>query len=227
MATAPPVQDCQIGQGRDPVRCVQHERPQFRSPGRRPRFAEKSVKQARDAYSKLKTAADEATDLVEDTFETAREGTFAIGVKAIDAAKSNSDASFAFAKDLLRRQDDVRGHRDAVDLRPQAVRRRSPRSSRSSRSSHREAGHRHDEAGDREGREDLQGTQGRLTRRPSASSFLKRPGSPSVPGRIRSFAPRPSPSISRLLNAAANPPSFRPPSDAAVAQLVERRIVDP
>ena len=64
-------------------------------------FAEKSVSQARDAYAKLKTAADDATGLVEETIETAREGAFAIGLKAVDAAKSNSDASFSFARDLF------------------------------------------------------------------------------------------------------------------------------
>ncbi len=64
-------------------------------------FAEKSVSQARDAYSKMKTAADEATGLVEETFETAREGAYAFGAKALDAAKVNSDASFALAKDMF------------------------------------------------------------------------------------------------------------------------------
>ena len=49
----------------------------------------------------MKSAAEEATDMVEGTYETAREGAFAFGVKAIDAAKTNSDASFAFAKDLF------------------------------------------------------------------------------------------------------------------------------
>jgi phasin len=64
-------------------------------------FAEKSIAQAREGYSKMKVAAEEATDMVEDTYETAREGAFAIGVKALDVAKANSDASFAFAKDLF------------------------------------------------------------------------------------------------------------------------------
>jgi phasin len=64
-------------------------------------FAEKSVASARDAYSRLKSAAEEATDLVEGTYETAREGAFSIGVKAIDAAKTNADASFALARDLF------------------------------------------------------------------------------------------------------------------------------
>ena len=64
-------------------------------------FAEKSVAQARDTYAKMKTAAEEATDVVEDTFETARDGAFAFGVKAIDAAKTNTDASFALARDMF------------------------------------------------------------------------------------------------------------------------------
>ncbi len=64
-------------------------------------FAEKSIAQARDNYSKMKTAAEEATGIVEDTYETARESAFALGVKALDAAKDNSDASFALAKDMF------------------------------------------------------------------------------------------------------------------------------
>jgi len=64
-------------------------------------FAENSIAQAREGYSKMKVAAEEATDMVEDTYETAREGAFAIGVKALDVAKAHSDASFAFAKDLF------------------------------------------------------------------------------------------------------------------------------
>jgi phasin len=64
-------------------------------------FAEKSIAQARDTYAKMKTAAEDATDMVEDTYETAREGIFAIGVKTLDAAKENSDASFVFARDLF------------------------------------------------------------------------------------------------------------------------------
>ena len=64
-------------------------------------MAEKSITQARDAYAKMKTAAEEATDLVEGSYETAREGAFAFRVKALDAAKVNSDASFDFAMSLF------------------------------------------------------------------------------------------------------------------------------
>lgn len=64
-------------------------------------FAEKSVSQARDAYAKMKTATEEATGLAEETFENARDGAMAMGVKAIDAAKTNSDASFALVRDMF------------------------------------------------------------------------------------------------------------------------------
>jgi phasin len=64
-------------------------------------LAEKSVSQAREAYAKMKSASEDATGLVEETFENAREGAFAIGVKALDAAKTNSDASFALARDMF------------------------------------------------------------------------------------------------------------------------------
>jgi phasin len=63
--------------------------------------AEKSVKQAKDAYEKIRTAAEEATDVLEDQFESARSGFVALNAKAIDAAKANSDATFKFAKDVL------------------------------------------------------------------------------------------------------------------------------
>lgn len=64
-------------------------------------LAEKGISQARETYAKMKTAAEDTTEAVEDTFETARDGAFTFGVKTIDAVKTNSDASFAFAKDLF------------------------------------------------------------------------------------------------------------------------------
>ena len=64
-------------------------------------FAEKLVSTARDSYAKFKSDADDATDLIETALETTRKGAFTIGVKALDATKTNSDASFAFAKDLF------------------------------------------------------------------------------------------------------------------------------
>jgi len=84
-----------------PFEAFNFSAPSFDVPASVREFAEKSVNSARDAYAKLKTAADDASGLLGETIETAREGTFAIGLKAVDAAKSNSDASFSFARELF------------------------------------------------------------------------------------------------------------------------------
>ena len=75
--------------------------PAFEVPAVFREFTEKSVSQARDAYAKMRTATEDASGLVEDTLETAREGAFAIGVKALDAAKANTDASFALFREMF------------------------------------------------------------------------------------------------------------------------------
>ncbi len=75
--------------------------PSFEVPAVFREFAEKSVTQARDTYARLKSATEEASGLFEQTFENARGGALAISVKAIDAAKTNSDASFALAHDMF------------------------------------------------------------------------------------------------------------------------------
>ncbi|MEP2120669.1 MAG: phasin [Bauldia litoralis] len=75
--------------------------PSFDVPAAARDFAEKGISQAREAYAKMKANAEETTDLVEDTYETAREGAFTLGAKALDVAKANSDATFAFAKDMF------------------------------------------------------------------------------------------------------------------------------
>lgn len=85
----------------NPFEAFNMQMPSVEMPAAFREFAEQSIAQARDGYSKMKVAAEEATDMVEDTYETAREGAFAIGVKTLDVAKANSDASFAFAKDLF------------------------------------------------------------------------------------------------------------------------------
>ena len=64
-------------------------------------FAEKTLTSSKDAYAKMKTAAEEATEAFEDTVETARSGALEFGHKTLDIAKTNSDATFAFAKELL------------------------------------------------------------------------------------------------------------------------------
>jgi phasin len=57
--------------------------------------AEKGFAEARAGYDKLKAAADEAGELAGETFETARSGIGALNLKALEAAKTNTDAGFA------------------------------------------------------------------------------------------------------------------------------------
>lgn len=75
-------------------------------------FAEKAVAQAKDGFAKLKEAAEEATDAIEDTYETARAGLVELNGKSIDAVKANSDAAYGFAKSLLA----VKTFAEAIEL---------------------------------------------------------------------------------------------------------------
>jgi phasin len=64
-------------------------------------MAEKSVAQAKDSYEKMKAAAEEATDMLEDTYATASKGCADYGLKMIDAARINTNAAFDFASELM------------------------------------------------------------------------------------------------------------------------------
>ncbi len=81
-------------------------------------FAEKAVAQAKTSFAKLKEAAEEATDAIEDTYETARAGLVELNEKSLDAAKVNSDAVYGFAKSLLA----VKTFAEAIELQSTFVR---------------------------------------------------------------------------------------------------------
>ncbi len=63
--------------------------------------AEQSVIQFRDTYDRMRTAAEEATELLEETMDTARESALGLSEKTLEAARSNSEAQFEFARDLF------------------------------------------------------------------------------------------------------------------------------
>jgi phasin len=63
--------------------------------------ADKVVAQAKDGYAKLKTAAEEATDLVEDTYATASAGVKDFNLKALESTRINANASFDHVRDLM------------------------------------------------------------------------------------------------------------------------------
>jgi phasin len=63
--------------------------------------AEKTAQQAKDSYEKMRTATEEATDVIEDQIATARTGLLSFNAKALEAAKANVDAGFNFATKLF------------------------------------------------------------------------------------------------------------------------------
>jgi len=64
-------------------------------------FAEKGVAQAKDAYVKFKVAADETSDLLEGAYSSTSKGVSALGQKALETARFNTNASFDHALSLL------------------------------------------------------------------------------------------------------------------------------
>jgi phasin len=64
-------------------------------------MAEKSVTQAKQNYEKMKSAAEEATDLVEQTYSTATRGAADYGLKLIEVSRVNTNAAFDFYSELM------------------------------------------------------------------------------------------------------------------------------
>ena len=64
-------------------------------------FAEKGIAQARENYEKMKGAAEQATDVLEETYGAASKGATDYGMKVIETARANSNAAFDLASDLL------------------------------------------------------------------------------------------------------------------------------
>lgn len=77
------------------------EIPKMEIPAAFRELAEKSVSQAKETYEKMKSAAEEATDVLEDTYATATKGASDYGLKVIEAARVNTNAAFDFAGELM------------------------------------------------------------------------------------------------------------------------------
>ena len=75
-------------------------------------FAEKSVSQAKDTYERMKSAAEEATDVLEGTYATATKGVADYGLKVIEAVRANTNATFDFYADFVK----VKSYSEMVEL---------------------------------------------------------------------------------------------------------------
>jgi phasin len=64
-------------------------------------FAEKGVAQTKDAYEKIKAAAEHGTEMLETVYSTATKGQAEYGMKMIDIARTNTNAYFDFVGSLF------------------------------------------------------------------------------------------------------------------------------
>lgn len=75
--------------------------PKFEMPSAFREVAEKSIAMAKENYDKMKTAAEEATGVLEETYSTASKGCTGYGLKLIETARTNSNAAFDLMGELL------------------------------------------------------------------------------------------------------------------------------
>jgi phasin len=75
-------------------------------------FAEKGAAQAQETYTKIKAAADEASNAFETTYSTATKGVSTVGLKVLENARTNTNASFDHAIALF----GVKTFADVIEL---------------------------------------------------------------------------------------------------------------
>ena len=88
------------------------EMPKMEVPAAFREIAEKNITQAKEAYEKMKHAAEEATDMLEGTYATASKGCADYGLKVIETARTNSNAAF----DLMSKLFGAKSYAEAVEL---------------------------------------------------------------------------------------------------------------
>lgn len=64
-------------------------------------MTQKSMEQSKEAYSRMKSAADEATRSLESTMENAHQSSLSLSKKAIDAMRSNAEMGFAHLEKMM------------------------------------------------------------------------------------------------------------------------------
>jgi phasin len=77
------------------------EMPKFEMPSAFREFAEKGIAMAKENYDKMKSSAEEATDVLEETYSTASKGCSGYGLKLIETTRANSNAAFDLFGEML------------------------------------------------------------------------------------------------------------------------------
>src|SRR5262245_51714093 len=76
------------------------EMPQMEVPAAFREFAEKSVSQAKDTCERMKSAAEQATDVLEGTYATASKGASEYGLQRSEAARARTSARVGACSDF-------------------------------------------------------------------------------------------------------------------------------
>ena len=77
------------------------EMPKFEVPTAFREIAEKGIAQAKENYEKVKGAAEQATDVLEETYSTASKGCASYGLRLVETTRANSDAAFDLMSELM------------------------------------------------------------------------------------------------------------------------------
>jgi phasin len=77
------------------------EMPKLEVPAAFREFAERGVAQTKDAYEKIKAAAEEGTEMLETCYSTASKGSTEYGLKVIEIARANTNSAFDFIESLF------------------------------------------------------------------------------------------------------------------------------
>lgn len=64
-------------------------------------MTQKSMEQSKEAYSRMKLAADEATRALETTIDHAHQGSLSLSKKAIDAMRTNAEVAFSHLEKMM------------------------------------------------------------------------------------------------------------------------------
>jgi phasin len=77
------------------------EVPKMEVPAAFREFAEQGIAQTKAHYDKMKSSAEQTTELLEETYSTASAGCSGYGLKLIETARANSNAAFDLMGELL------------------------------------------------------------------------------------------------------------------------------
>jgi phasin len=77
------------------------EMPKLEVPAAFREFAEKGVAQTKDAYEKIKAAAEEGTEMLETCYSTASKGSTEYGLKVLEITRTNTNSAFDFFESLF------------------------------------------------------------------------------------------------------------------------------